>query len=732
MNALRRMLLWCALLLLLGSTAAARADEKPAWAHVSRAQIALAESLGIPVAFENKLGMRFVLVPSGSFQMGAPDGEEAARRAGMDRATAHQVTLRQPYYVQTTEVTNAQFRRVFSDWNGNMKDGVDRNHDDMPAAGMYRAHIGRFLRRIAEFDPQQRLYRLASEAEWEWAARAGTDSRWYWGRAAEAAAQHEHLAHGDETPRGPVRVASLAASPYGLHDMLGNVAEIVGDRYGPLSSEAETDPRGPIDLHEDVLPCFDRLIMKGGFYRQRPRHAVRWQRQGIADRAYITAGFRAVVPVVRDEGEGRLLPLGVDPVAAESGTPLRVSVRHLVGKRVERSADGRFELRPRYPVAHRFTLGLPRGRRTLSGAKDAEFIASLRSHPEAERIELRVPVYRTLRITGRVEDATEECRVHVESIARWCRTYDAVLESPLRVEPGPGGRFRLEQVPAIPGAPVEIHLQRVLGTRAGVATVVRLPAPPAGRVELALPRSIVFGEPWVLPSSAQPESTDETFSGSLAGTIGVGGQGASEPVTFQRFSSSGAVGVRVTCVHASGRPAVGAYIVRGARRNEKGDILSVEDVARSDATGVADFPHVPLGKQSFVLYLLGRRPVSLEADVTSEKRALSIHVPAPASLRLSVKRAEGGPAAWATIGVRSAADPYGMRWLDLSPDGTLRADPKLDHAGRHTLHNVPPGKTWIEVSFHGRVVSKAVMLKSGETTDLALLLPRSRGWGPGE
>ena len=91
----------------------------PSWAKVAPEQIAEAKKHGVPVAFENDLGMRFVLIPAGTFVMGAPEDEEPRNFGLQEHEEAqHEVTLTRPIYVQLTEVTNQQFRAWKRDQHG--------------------------------------------------------------------------------------------------------------------------------------------------------------------------------------------------------------------------------------------------------------------------------------------------------------------------------------------------------------------------------------------------------------------------------------------------------------------------------------------------------------------------------------------------------------------------------------------------------------------------------------
>ena len=88
-----------------------QAPEVSDWAKVSDAQKAAAKEAGVPVAFENSIGMRFVLIPAGTFTMGSPGTEEGRD----DDEVQHEVVLTKPFYLGVTEVTNAQYRRCKAD-----------------------------------------------------------------------------------------------------------------------------------------------------------------------------------------------------------------------------------------------------------------------------------------------------------------------------------------------------------------------------------------------------------------------------------------------------------------------------------------------------------------------------------------------------------------------------------------------------------------------------------------
>ena len=144
-------------LLVLGLCLAACGDEPattadafpvPSWAKVAPEQIAEAKKHGVPVAFENDLGMRFVLIPAGEAVWGvAADGDDIIRVA-------------QPFYLQTTEVTAGQFRRCFPTLK---RIGPDSRTED----GASRERAVTFADWLTRRDGP-RTYRLPSRDEWHY------------------------------------------------------------------------------------------------------------------------------------------------------------------------------------------------------------------------------------------------------------------------------------------------------------------------------------------------------------------------------------------------------------------------------------------------------------------------------------------------------------------------------------------------------------------------------------
>ncbi len=212
-----------------------------------------AKAFGLPPDFTNSVGMKLLLIPGGRFDMG-PGGSK------------HRVTLAKPCYLGVTEVTLGHYRRFRP---GHTVEGAEAefNADDRPAAMVSwddaRAFCAWLSARPAE-KAAGRVYTLPTEAQWEWAARAGTTTARYFGEKDKGQADYSwfnvtytpnprHEAKG----RGRQPVAKLKPNAWGLYDMLGNVWEWCADRRG---DEATGETRDP--------------VMRGGSWRSGASHCT--------------------------------------------------------------------------------------------------------------------------------------------------------------------------------------------------------------------------------------------------------------------------------------------------------------------------------------------------------------------------------------------------------------------------------------------------------------------------
>lgn len=238
-----------------------------------------------PQRLYNDLGMEFVRIPAGSFMMGSP--ASAAGHEPDERR--HEVTISRGFYLQTTPVTRSQWLQLVQ----GHPSAFPRCGDDCPVDSLRPEWVDYFITKLNELDPT-RSYRLPTEAEWEYAARAGTTTAFYTGDCLQPAQANitgtESLPGCDEfgAASGPMPVASFPPNPWGLYDMAGNVWELCQDWYGEYPPGAATDPQGPDNGAHRVI--------RGGSWRFYPTHARSANRfRNIRD----IAGFRLVL--VRDD-----------------------------------------------------------------------------------------------------------------------------------------------------------------------------------------------------------------------------------------------------------------------------------------------------------------------------------------------------------------------------------------------------------------------------------------------
>ncbi len=226
-------------------------------------QEAWAKHLGVAVETTNSLGMKFRLVPPGEFFMGAAEGDLSATAEEKPR---HKVRLTRAFAAGVHEVTTRQFRafieetgyKTLAETNGlgtvkmkGSKTEVDPDLSwrtavpggpDHPVSCLSHADADRFCVWLSQ--NEKRTYRLLTEAEWEYACRAGTDTRFSSG---------DQLGPDDAVVKRPLPlVGSCKANAFGLHDMHGSVYEWTSDALRSYAGSV-TDPVQPGAEGKQVL-----------------------------------------------------------------------------------------------------------------------------------------------------------------------------------------------------------------------------------------------------------------------------------------------------------------------------------------------------------------------------------------------------------------------------------------------------------------------------------------------
>jgi sulfatase modifying factor 1 len=273
----------------------------------------------------NSLGMKLVLVPAGKFTMGSPVSQ--AQRTEFEEE--HEVEITRPFWMGACEVTVGQFRRFVTEtgyktsaeagskgcfgWNArtekmelgsrySWKDPGWEQTDDHPVVNLSWNDAKAFCAWLSK--QEGKPYRLPTEAEWEYACRAGTTTRYHSGDDPETLAQAANVVdasarkkfpqwsaiQGDDGYTFTAPVGSFKHNAFGLYDMHGNALEWCENWFWYYRRSESKDPQGP--------PCGLLRVQRGGGWADFPWQCTASRRTGFApDACCISSGFRVVLPV---------------------------------------------------------------------------------------------------------------------------------------------------------------------------------------------------------------------------------------------------------------------------------------------------------------------------------------------------------------------------------------------------------------------------------------------------
>ncbi|CAN2049772.1 formylglycine-generating enzyme [Candidatus Magnetomoraceae bacterium gMMP-1] len=225
---------------------------------------------------ESLTGMEFVYIQPGTFMMGSPSDEPERD----NDETQHKVTISRGFYMQTTEVTQGQWKKIM----GSNPSGFKNCGDNCPVEQVSWNDTQEFIKKLNR--RTGKTYRLPTEAEWEYACRAGTTTPFYFGEtiSTDQANYDGNCIYGSGKKgiyrERTIAVGSFPPNSFGIYDMHGNIYEWCQDIY---SSDAYSKHQRYDPIYAD---SGSNRVIRGGSWYSDPRN-VR-----CADRRYNSPGHR--------------------------------------------------------------------------------------------------------------------------------------------------------------------------------------------------------------------------------------------------------------------------------------------------------------------------------------------------------------------------------------------------------------------------------------------------------
>ncbi len=246
--------------------------------------------------FTNSIGMKLVYIPPGEFMMGSRDSATAVsrkvrnrdRKYFLEEHPQHRVEITRGFYMSTTEVTQSQYRSIMD------TSLIRRKRGDNPFRQVSWDDAVEFCRKLSE--KEGRTYLLPTEAEWEYACRAGTTTPFYTGEtiSTSQANYNGNYFYGSGTKgiyrKTTIDVGSFPPNAFGLYDMHGNVDEWCQDWHGEnyYAVSPTSDPQGPSSGKYRVI--------RGGSWLWYPVHSRSASRSGnMPSSRSSNVGFRVLL-----------------------------------------------------------------------------------------------------------------------------------------------------------------------------------------------------------------------------------------------------------------------------------------------------------------------------------------------------------------------------------------------------------------------------------------------------
>lgn len=234
--------------------------------------------------------IEFVLVPAGEFEMGSPARE---KRRKLWEGPVHKVTIKKSFCLSKYPVTQEQWRKVMEN-NPSYFKGEAR-----PVENISWIEVQVFLKKLTSLENADNrcTYRLPTEAEWEYAARSGTTTSYFFGDDESMLGEHAWFLKNSGLETHSVGLKK--PNPWGLYDIYGNVAEWVQDEYHISYKGAPTDGRAWESLFPSVSTPV--RIRKGGGWNGNAGSCRSAERLFAAqDKRLNSLGFRIVKEIISD------------------------------------------------------------------------------------------------------------------------------------------------------------------------------------------------------------------------------------------------------------------------------------------------------------------------------------------------------------------------------------------------------------------------------------------------
>ncbi|AEH61370.1 protein of unknown function DUF323 [Methanosalsum zhilinae DSM 4017] len=205
------------------------------------------------ITYTNSFDMELLLIPAGSFHMGSSVEEQNWYK---NEQPVHKVNIKTPFYLGRYPVTNKEWGDVMG-----TKPSSRFMEDDKAVSKVSWNDAQQFIQKLNEMENTDK-YRLPSEAEWEYACRAGTSTKYHFGN------DHLYLSeygwYRDNSDRGPKPVGQKKSNTWGLYDMHGNVWEWTQDVYSDNYKNAPDDG-SPVEIGESSSNVM--RVLRGGSWQ---------------------------------------------------------------------------------------------------------------------------------------------------------------------------------------------------------------------------------------------------------------------------------------------------------------------------------------------------------------------------------------------------------------------------------------------------------------------------------